>query len=175
MKIVKVRNVKTPSIGTTNSIGIDFFVPEFDDKFMDDFFVINPLENATLYHTRNDDGSYYSTIRVFPHSIVKIPSGIHIRIEDNQALMFNDKSSIATKRGLTKVAGIVDSDYKEEIMFVLLNYTNKEVSIEQNEKIIQGIITTKVVNEVYEFTDLNTLYEGMNSNRTGGFGSTGKF
>jgi len=72
MKVQKLRNVKTPSRGTSASAGIDFYVPE-------DF------ETTTLK----------------PGQSVLIPSGIRVQIPRGYALIAFNKSGVAVKQGLS--------------------------------------------------------------------------
>ena len=50
MKIVKVRNVKTPERGTNKSAGIDFYIPEdFKEKDFSDFYKKYGKDEATKF------------------------------------------------------------------------------------------------------------------------------
>ena len=75
------------------------------------------------------------------------------------------RSSLRVK-GLTDLGtGIIDSDYRDEIKVILKNTTNQEVIIHRGERIAQLVPTAKVQlpEEFIEYSE-----------RTGGFGSTGK-
>lgn len=86
MKIVKVRNVKTPTRGTGLSAGLDFYIP-------DDF----------------------EAKQIWPGESINIPSGIKARIPRGCALIMFNKSGIATKYQLQVGACVVDEDYQGEI------------------------------------------------------------
>lgn len=164
MKIFKNKEVKTPLISTTTSVGIDFYVPNKSEEFINHFNKLN-YSSSAFYNG--------SVITVNPHCKVSIPSGLHIRISEDLALILHDKSSIAINSELTKIAGVIDSDYKDEMIFCLINYSNIPQTIKLNEKIIQGILIKKVQTEILEETNLNEMYANLDSNRDGGFGSTG--
>ena len=170
MKIFLNRNVKVPSIGTSNSVGIDFYVPQMDPEFLNDFRKINDVNNYILVLSPD-----IMSIKINPHSIIKIPSGVHVRLPQNTALLLHDKSGISTKNGLTKVAGVIDEDFEDEVVICLLNYTNEIQVIEEGIKIIQGILINKLQLSIECETSLEDLYKDFNSDRVGGFGSTGKF
>ena len=145
MKIYKVRDVKTPTRGTTKSAGIDFYIP-------------------------ND----FETVILHPQQDVLIPSGIKACVPDNYMLMGADKSGIATKKKLGLGAKIVDSDYLGEIHIHLFNNGHEPVIIESGDKIAQFILVPVSHEPVEEVTDFNMLLKSDVSERgDGGFGSTG--
>jgi dUTP pyrophosphatase len=90
---------------------------------------------------------------------LEIPSGWYVRIED--------RSGMAVK-GIYKLAGIIDSDYRGEIKVVLRNSSDKEYKIERGDRIAQGILTQ--VSQA-DFEEVNELSETQRSD--GGFHSTG--
>ncbi len=163
IQFTKVRNVKSPNRGTPQSAGIDFYVPEYDEKFRSDLSSKNP----TLH-------SYLDRVIVPPHCRVLIPSGIHIKIPENTALIANNKSGVATKKGLVFGASVIDSDYQGEVHLHLINTTDRDIEIMFGEKILQAILTPIYVPIPEEVESLDKLYENHNSERgSGGFGSTG--
>ena len=46
MRLAKTRDVKTPTRANSTDAGIDFFVPKFDEKFIDDLEEKNPQSNC---------------------------------------------------------------------------------------------------------------------------------
>jgi len=163
IQFTKVRNVKSPNRGTPQSAGIDFFVPEYDEKFINDLKLKNPKLHA-----------YNDRIIVSSHSRVLIPSGIHVRIPENTALIANNKSGVATKKGLVFGASVVDSDYQGEFHLHLINTTDSAVEIMFGEKILQGLLMPILMPMPEEVESLDALYTNHESDRgSGGFGSTG--
>jgi dUTP diphosphatase len=82
------------------------------------------------------------------------------------------RSGSALWEGITIVntPGTIDAGYRNEWMAIVVNLSNKEVTLKKGQKICQFILR-KLVD--YEFELVETLPE---SNRgLGGFGSTGKF
>lgn len=144
MKIAKIRNVKTPTRGTRQSAGIDFYVPEDLD-----------WEIKTLR----------------PNESVLIPSGIKVSIARNLALIAFNKSGVATKKGLQVGACVIDSDYQGEIHIHLTNVSNKETHISQGEKIVQFVLLP-VWLDTPEVVHIDDLYKEVSQRGTGGFGST---
>ena len=100
-----------------------------------------------------------------------IKTGIAMEIPDGYAGLIYARSGLASKRGLAPAnkVGVVDSDYRGEIMVALHNHTNETKEIEAYERIAQLVITPYVKACFNEVEDLNETTRGE-----GGFGSTGK-
>ena len=77
---------------------------------------------------------------------------------------------MACKRGLAPAnkVGVIDADYRGEIMVALHNHSNQEITIEPFERIAQLVITPYLKAEFTEATELSDTERG-----SGGFGSTG--
>lgn len=160
MKYSKIRNVKSPSRGTQQSAGIDFFVPnDWNDG--------KPL-----------------TLR--PGERVLIPSGIKVNVPTGHALIAFNKSGVASKKGLIVGACVVDEDYQGEIHINVINtcqlkhnwddtvWTGDlgQVTIEPGEKLVQFILLP-VLYANPEETEIENLYSEISERGEGGFGSTG--
>ncbi len=104
--------------------------------------------------------------------VVKIPTGISVALEDNNAVvLIYARSSLATKFGitLTNCVGVVDSDYRGEILVSLINLGKKAYTIEPFERIAQMVITPIFTPEIEVVDELSETERG-----DGGFGSTGR-
>jgi len=100
------------------------------------------------------------TIKVSTGIAFEIPLGYYVRIED--------RSGLAIK-GIHKVAGIIDADYRGEICIVLHNSTSDNYKIEKHDRIAQGIVTPVSQANFIETSSLSETARGE-----GGFHSTGK-
>lgn len=100
------------------------------------------------------------TTKVATGIAFEIPLGYYVRIED--------RSGMAIK-GIHKVGGIVDSDYRGEVFIVLHNSTPNEYKIEKHDRIAQGILTPVHQASFLESKELSETQRGE-----GGFHSTGK-
>lgn len=169
MKIVKIRNVKTPYRGTPGSAGLDFFVPEFDKKFKDDFKVKNPTVDI-VFNTSIDS----ECIELKPHARVLIPSGVHVKVPKSYALIAFNKGGVSVKTGLDVGASVVDDDYEGEVHLGLVNTSREFVLIKPNDKIIQFLLLQVSMEDVFELSSLDELYPVKSERGTGGFGSTDK-
>lgn len=111
-----------------------------------------------------------SALSIPPHETVVIKTGLVMEIPVGYAGLIYARSGIASKRGLAPAnkVGVVDSDYRGEIMVSLHNHSNTEQSVEHGERIAQMVITPFIT---AEFTWVDSLSETVRG--TGGFGSTG--
>ena len=98
-----------------------------------------------------------------------IPTGIAIQFPEGYGGLLRDRSSVATKRNLFVVAGVIDNGYIGEIMIALHNSTDGFERIMVGEKIAQLILIPTVNFTVEEVDELVSADE----RGTGGFGSTG--
>ncbi len=102
---------------------------------------------------------------------VKIPTGISAEPEDkNTMLAIFARSGMASKYGITPInaVGIIDSDYRGEIIVPLINLGKSDFIIEKNMRIAQLVVIPVIFPEIYETDSLSDTQRG-----SGGFGSTG--
>lgn len=91
--------------------------------------------------------------------------------EKNCVLLIYARSSLASKFGIAPAncVGVVDWDYRGEIICALHNSSDKDYTINSGDRIAQLVITPVFTPEVEEVTELSDTERGA-----GGFGSTGK-
>lgn len=180
LKYSKIREVKSPKRGTSLSAGIDFFVPKFTNQFIRDL----QEKNLNSRFFLNED---FSEIQLPPHERILIPSGLKMNlsyvgnvvcdslmISSGIALIAHNKSGIGTKKGLDRLAEVVDEDYQGEIHISVVNTSNTNVSIFGDEKLIQFLAIPVVYPELNEVF-IEDLYEEETDRGDGGFGEgTGK-
>ncbi|MBO4413377.1 MAG: dUTP diphosphatase [Clostridia bacterium] len=100
-----------------------------------------------------------------------IPTGISIALPDkNCVAVICARSGMAYKRGiaLANGIGVIDSDYRGEIMVAVINNDENEQTIENGERIGQMMILPVIRPEITEVSELGDTERGA-----GGFGSTG--
>lgn len=102
---------------------------------------------------------------------VFIPTGIALEVPKGCAGLVYARSGMAAKRGLAPAnkVGVVDSDYRGEIMVALLNHGSAAQVVENGERIAQFLITPVLQPAYMEADNLSDTERS-----TGGFGSTGK-
>ena len=101
-----------------------------------------------------------------------IPTGIAIALPSaNYGAFVFPRSGIAVKHGigLLNSVGVVDSDYRGEVMVGVINQKREAYTIEPGERIAQMVIMPVSMMPVEEVSELNETDRG-----DGGFGSTGK-
>ena len=170
----RVREVKSPGKAHPTDAGIDFYVP--DAKAWDEEF-----RNMVVEYSRNpvpcspDEGVEFidDYLKVAPGAHVAIPSGIKTIIPPGLAMMMVNKSGIATKLKLDHSACLIDSEYRDELIFCFFNHNTESVRIEPGMKITQGLIVPVINLGLQEV--LNCVYDdmGKETDRGGGFGSSG--
>ena len=100
-----------------------------------------------------------------------IHTGIALQIPQGYAGFIYARSGLATKKGLAPAnkVGVIDADYRGEIMVALYNQSAEERMVEAGERIAQLVIAP-VVQATFLLVD--SLEDTARSD--GGFGSTGK-
>lgn len=105
-----------------------------------------------------------------PHETIFVKTGIAISIPKGLVGLVFARSGLSCKRGLAPAnkVGVIDSDYRGEVMVALHNHTEEEKQIEPNERIAQ-IAFVPYIKGNFEIVDELPDTERGN----GGFGSTG--
>ena len=109
-------------------------------------------------------------VTIRPGQTVFIHTGLAMEVPEGYAGLVYARSGLACKKGLAPAnkVGVVDTDYRGEIMVALHNHSSEEIAVNHGERIAQMIITPylKALYEVAE--ELEDTDRGA-----GGFGSTG--
>ena len=102
---------------------------------------------------------------------VLIHTGLAMEIPVGYAGMIFARSGLATKRGLAPAnkVGVVDADYRGEVMVALHNHSSETQIISHGERIAQLVIMPFLAASFVEAESLEDTVRGA-----GGFGSTGK-
>jgi len=110
-------------------------------------------------------------ITILPGETVMIHTGLSMEIPEGCAAFIFARSGLASKRGLAPAnkVGVVDSDYRGEVMVALHNHSASAQTIAGGERIAQMVIMPFVRGEFAEAESLTETDRGI-----GGFGSTGK-
>ena len=110
-------------------------------------------------------------ITVNPHETVFVPTGLALELPLGYAGLIYARSGLACKRGLAPAnkVGVVDCDYRGEVMVALANHSSVAQTVVPGERIAQLIITPYLTAEFYETEELSQTCRGA-----GGFGSTGR-
>jgi dUTP pyrophosphatase len=144
MKFCKVRDVKSPTRANPGDAGVDLFVP-------------NDFPGVRLKHGES----------------VLIPSGIKVDVPLGYALIFHNKSGVASKKNLDVMACVVDHGYKAEVHLNVVNNGQSDQIIEPGAKLVQGILQPIVLSPPIETPPEEMWQTTVGTRGHCGFGSTG--
>ena len=99
------------------------------------------------------------------------PTGLAAEIPQGYAGMGFCRSGRGVKPGLSlpKCVGVIDSDYRGELVVPLRNFGDGAYTIQPGERIAQLVIMPVLLPEIVEVEELSQTQRGQ-----GGFGSTGR-
>ena len=110
-------------------------------------------------------------VTIAPGQTAFIPTGIAMEVPAGCAGLIYARSGMACKQGLAPAnkVGVIDSDYRGEIVVALHNHSSEDRTVEPGQRIAQMLITP-VLTPPYEAAE-----ELSDTARdAGGFGSPGK-
>jgi len=147
MDFAKVRNVESPKRAGSKEAGIDFFWP-------------------------NDAGDL--TLIIGNSVLVKL--GVHVRVPEGYALIFFNKSGVASKRGIKVGAQVIDETFQGELRLNLFKDSDaggKMVTFKPGDKLIQGLIIP-INYSMPEECKIENLFAEKTQRGDQGFGSNYK-
>lgn len=144
LKFCVTRNVKAPTRAHPGDAGIDFYIP----------WDFEPV------HLKHGEAAL-------------IPSGIKVDVPMGWALVFMNKSGVASKRKLAVMACVVDHGYTAEVHLNVINNGVAETTLIPGEKLVQGVLLPVGLHEMVETTPDKMWQEVEGARGVGGFGSTG--
>lgn len=162
--------VTLPARQTKNAAGYDFFAREdFVLKSIWRYDFIRMFRLIKNEHPLTDNDFKRATKVLKP---MLVPTGVKAYMQPDEVLILANRSSNPLKRGLVMPNGIgvIDADYynnpsnEGEIFIQMVNWSPKDVVIQQGERIGQGMFMPFLLAD----GDL-----GNDTKRTSGFGSTG--
>ena len=162
MKVTRLSETATiPTRASIGAAGFDLYADSFEVK-----------EDALgVFSCEREDGS----IEVPVGTTIKVHTGIAMAIPEGYMGLIFARSGLACKLGIrpANCVGVVDEDYRGEVMVVLHvdeNYSQeKMVTLKKGERIAQIIF---VRYDAFSMEEVESLDETTRGNK--GFGSTGK-
>lgn len=148
MKIINIKktdeNAKIPTYGSEFAAGADLYA------------VIHNEENK---------------LEILPGETAFIDTGIVMEIPNGYVGLVYARSGLSCKQGLAPAnkVGVIDSDYRGNIMVALYNQSNEVRTVSEGDRIAQIIIQPV---EQFGFKVKENLSDTIRGN--GGFGSSGK-
>ena len=110
-------------------------------------------------------------VTIQPGQTAFIPTGFAMAVPRGCAGLIYARSGMACKRDLAPAnkVGVIDSDYRGEIIVALHNHGSEARTVSHGERIAQMVITPVLTPAYEEVESLEETGRGA-----GGFGSTGK-
>lgn len=110
-------------------------------------------------------------VEILPGETKLLHTGIAMEIPDGWVGLVYARSGLACKRGLAPAnkVGVIDSDYRGEILVALHNHGTAPQRVEHGERIAQIVFTPYMAAQFCVVDSLSNTARG-----DGGFGSTGK-
>lgn len=107
---------------------------------------------------------------ILPNETRLIGTGLSIEVPEGYGAFIYARSGLASKRGLAPAnkVGVVDADYRGEVMVALHNHSTEAQTVSAGERIAQMVIAPFLKAEFCEVDTLSDTVRGA-----GGFGSTG--
>lgn len=103
---------------------------------------------------------------------VLIGTGIQATVGPGYEIQIRPRSGLALKQGLTvlNTPGTIDEDYRDELGVIIVNLSRADQVIRRGDRIAQMVVCPIITPEI----EIVNSLPSPNSNRDGGFGSTGK-
>lgn len=112
-----------------------------------------------------------NAVTVEPGATEFVQTGLALEVPAGYAGLVYARSGLACKKGLAPAnkVGVIDADYRGEVMVALYNHSSQAVEIEPGERVAQLVITPYLTAVFEETQELSDTVRGE-----GGFGSTGR-
>lgn len=109
-------------------------------------------------------------IMLKPGERTLVSTGLSFEIPIGYELQARPRSGLALKKGLSLLnsPGTIDSDYRGEIKFIMINHGSEDVMIKDQDRIGQLVLCPVVQADLEEVSELQDTKRGGQ-----GFGSTG--
>lgn len=152
----KLTDVKMPNKAHSTDAGIDFYIPESID------YVKEKGKNIFI-----DEQNGIKRIMIGAGMSCLIPMGVKCKFDNKYALVFFNRSGVATKKHLLRGACIIDPAYRGEVFVNINNVSSETQYLEAGEKLIQAMLLPIIPCEIIESKVENDTDRGE-----GGFGSS---
>ena len=146
-----------------NNIGVK--IKKLDDRAVVPTYGSSEAAGADLYAVLDE------SLEIKAGESVQVHTGISMEMPKGVVGLIYARSGLGCKKGLAPAnkVGVIDSDYRGEIIVVLHNHSNETRIVENGDRVAQMVFAP------YYFAEFTEVEELADTNRgEGGFGSTGK-
>lgn len=114
--------------------------------------------------------SILNSLYIYPNERILIPTGFKMACPEDMSIHIYARSGLSAKKGLVIAGsvGIIDPDYRGEVYITLHNISDTPLMISHGDRLAQMMLQ-KINSIEFSVGELPAI----NSNRVGGFGSTG--
>ena len=138
--------------------------------------LLDPRAKLPTYGTDHAAGAdlyalAHGPVEIAPGGTALIRTGIAVAVPQGYMGLVFARSGLAAKQGLAPAnkVGVIDADYRGELMVFLHNHGSQPQTVEDGERIAQIVITPCFTAQFQIVDELDETQRG-----SGGFGSTGK-
>jgi len=111
----------------------------------------------------------YEDKELAPGERYTFKTGIAVEIPENLVMVFWDRSGLAVKHGLTVLAGVIDSNFRGEVMVCLLNTSQEKYQIKKGDRIAQFLVQPVEKLELEEVNELSETNRGEKWQASSGY------
>lgn len=103
--------------------------------------------NAKVPERKTEGAAGYDLVacdgaQILPGERLAIPVGISLELDPGTVAIVKPRSSLAWKYGIDVLAGVIDSDYRGEVLALLINHGKIPFNISRGDRIAQMIISS---------------------------------
>lgn len=110
-------------------------------------------------------------LEIAPGARCAVPTGVYVEVPVGYEVQIRPRSGLAVREGVTvlNTPGTIDSDYRGEIVVIMINLSDKPFRIASGDRIAQMVVCPVVHGVMEEVEELSETARGE-----GRFGHTGK-
>lgn len=110
-------------------------------------------------------------LEIAPGARCAVPTGVYVEVPVGYEVQIRPRSGLAVREGVTvlNTPGTIDSDYRGEIVVIMINLSDKPFRIASGDRIAQMVVCPVVHGVLEEVEELSETARGE-----GRFGHTGK-
>lgn len=130
-----------------------------------------PLPRYATAEAAGADVVAAADVELAPGMRAAVPTGLKVAVPAGYELQVRPRSGLAREHGVTLVnpPGTIDSDYRGEVLVLLINLGEQPFTVHRGERIAQLVLAPVVRAEFVVASTLPPTKRGE-----GGFGSTGR-